>query len=166
MVRGCVKGASLQFFVTEDTTQIFAVPIMTFFVVSNRAMGTLGRSARDGVPWGQREALSMISNDFDSMSTDELWSVHEQVTSTLARKITEEKSKLEQRLRLLENSGLESSGNAIGPDRPRRPYPKVLPKYQNPKNPAEKWSGRGKQPHWVQRQLKAGKKLERFLIAR
>ena len=105
-------------------------------------------------------------NNLAAMSIDELWSLHEQVTSTLARKITEEKSKLEQRLRLLENSGLESSGNAIGPDRPRRPYPKVLPKYQNPKNPAEKWSGRGKQPHWVQRQLKAGKKLERFLIAR
>ena len=108
----------------------------------------------------------MISNDFDSMSTDELWSVHEQVTSTLARKITDEKSKLEQRLRLLENSGLENLGNAINPHRPRRPYAKVLPKYQNPKNPAEKWSGRGKQPHWVQAHLKAGKKLERFLIAR
>ena len=85
---------------------------------------------------------------------------------TCLDRFAEEKSKLEQRLRLLENSGLESSGNAIGADRPRRPYPKVLPKYQNPKNPAEKWSGRGKQPHWVQAQLKAGKKLEGFLIAR
>jgi DNA-binding protein H-NS len=102
----------------------------------------------------------MKGNDFDSMDVDELWSLHEQVTSTLARKIAGEKAKLEERLRSLQNPG-----HAIGPDRPRRPYPKVLPKYQNPKNPAEKWSGRGKQPHWVQAQLKAGKKLERLLIA-
>src|SRR5581483_9613087 len=95
---------------------------------------------------------------------DELWSLHERVTSTLTRRIAQEKATLEERLRKLENSRLESFGNAISPHRPRRPYPKVLPKYQNPKNPAEKWSGRGKQPHWVQAQLKAGKKLERFLI--
>jgi DNA-binding protein H-NS len=97
----------------------------------------------------------------NSMSIDELWHLHEEVTSMLARKIAEEKAKLEERLRLLENSS-----SAIGTDRPRRAYPRVLPKYQNPKNPAEKWSGRGKQPHWVRAQLNAGKKLDHFLIAR
>jgi DNA-binding protein H-NS len=99
---------------------------------------------------------------FKSTSTDELWSLHKQVTSILARKIAEEKAKLEERLRRLENAN-----SAFGPNRPpRRAYPKVLPKYQNPKNTAETWSGRGKQPHWVQAQLRAGKKLEHFLIAR
>jgi DNA-binding protein H-NS len=99
-----------------------------------------------------------------SMDIDELWSLHEQVTSTLTRKIAEEKAKLEDRLRRLEQPDLERPSNATRPDRPRRAYPKVLPKYQNPKNPIEKWSGRGKQPHWVKVQLKAGKKLEQFLI--
>jgi len=103
----------------------------------------------------------MKNKDFDSMNIDELWSLHEQVTSTLARKIGDEKAKLEERLRRLQNSD-----NTISPDRSRRAYPKVHPKYQNPKNPAEKWSGRGKRPHWVQAQLKAGKRLEHFLIAR
>jgi DNA-binding protein H-NS len=103
----------------------------------------------------------MESNAFKSMSADELWSLHEQVISTLADKIAEEKAKLEERLCRLENAQ-----SAIGPNRRHRPYPKVLPKYQNPKNNAETWSGRGKQPHWVQAQLRAGKKLEHFLIAR
>jgi DNA-binding protein H-NS len=103
----------------------------------------------------------MESNAFKSMSADELWSLHEQVTSTLADKIAEEKAKLEERLRRLENAH-----SAIGTNRSRRAYPKVLPKYQNPKNTAEKWSGRGRQPHWVKAQLRAGKKLEHFLIAR
>jgi len=103
----------------------------------------------------------MESYAFKSMSTDELWRLHEQLTSTLARKIAEKKAKLDDRLRRLENAH-----SAIGPNRPRRAYPKVLPKYQNPKNNAETWSGRGKQPHWVRAQLGAGKKLEHFLIAR
>ena len=102
----------------------------------------------------------MKSHAFESMSIGELCSLHEQLTSILARKMEEEKTRLEERLRWLHIN------NAISPDRPRRPYPKVLPKYQNPKNPAETWSGRGKQPHWVRAQLRAGKKLEQFLIAR
>ena len=116
---------------------------------------------RGGVPLGERKGAFMKGNGFDSMAVDELWSLHEQMGLILTRKIAEEKAKLEERLRRLQNSS-----NTIGPDRPRRAYPKVLPKYQNPKNAAEKWSGRGKRPHWVQAQLKAGKQLEHFLIAR
>ena len=102
----------------------------------------------------------MECDAFKSMSTDELWRLREQMSSMLTDKIVEEKAKLEERLRRLENAS-----TANGPNRPRRAYPKVLPKYQNPKNTAETWSGRGKQPHWIQAQLRAGKKLEHFLIA-
>ena len=102
----------------------------------------------------------MKGNAIAAMSMDELWRLHEQVASILARKIAEEKARVEERLRRLQNLNSMMSSNW-----PRRPYPKVLPKYQNPKDPAETWSGRGKQPHWVQAQLKAGKKLEHFLIA-
>jgi DNA-binding protein H-NS len=109
----------------------------------------------------------MNSDVLQSMSTDELWSLHEQVVSTLARKILEEKAKLEERLRRLESraGAVSPADSTISPKRTRRPYPKVLPKYQNPRNPAERWSGRGKQPHWVRAQLKAGKKLEHLRIA-
>jgi DNA-binding protein H-NS len=85
----------------------------------------------------------MKSHAFESMPVGELFRLHEQLTSILARKIEEEKTRLDERLR------------AISLNRPRRPYPKVLPKYQNPTNPAETWSGRGKQPHWVRAYLTA-----------
>ena len=96
----------------------------------------------------------MESHSLESNSIDELWSLHERVISILARKIADEKARLEERLRRLEY-----------PDgaRTRRPYPKVHPKYQNPRNPTERWSGRGRQPHWVRAQLKAGKKLEHLI---
>jgi len=47
----------------------------------------------------------------------------------------------------------------------RKPTGKVAPKYQNPKNPAEQWTGRGRQPKWVATYLaKSSNKLEQLLI--
>ncbi len=41
----------------------------------------------------------------------------------------------------------------------------VKPKYRNPANPAETWSGRGKRPRWFNAALAAGKKEKDLLIA-
>ncbi|HXS73973.1 MAG TPA: H-NS histone family protein [Rhodanobacteraceae bacterium] len=41
---------------------------------------------------------------------------------------------------------------------------KVAPKYRNPANPDETWSGRGKRPRWFNAALKAGKKDKDLLI--
>lgn len=41
---------------------------------------------------------------------------------------------------------------------------KVAPKYRNPANPAQTWSGRGKRPHWFNDALKAGKKEKDLTI--
>lgn len=41
---------------------------------------------------------------------------------------------------------------------------KVAPKYRNPANPAETWSGRGKHPRWMAALIAKGKKAEDFLI--
>ena len=96
------------------------------------------------------------------LSVDELWLLHEEVTSELSRKIEAEKAKLEERLQKI-NMATAKRGAVEGQ---RRPYPKVLTKYRNPKNPKETWSGRGKQPRWLTAQLGAGKKLNQFLISR
>lgn len=95
------------------------------------------------------------------MSIDELWSLHEEVTLELAQKLQSEKARLEQRLRQIQGA---DNVSGLNPD--RRPYPPVPPKYRNPKNPAETWSGRGKQPRWLSPQLRAGRRLDDFLIDR
>jgi len=41
---------------------------------------------------------------------------------------------------------------------------KVPPKYRNPANPNETWTGRGRPPRWLAAELAAGKTLESFLI--
>lgn len=37
------------------------------------------------------------------------------------------------------------------------------PKYQNPENATQTWSGKGKQPRWVEQALARGKTLESLL---
>src|SRR5438477_11820165 len=104
----------------------------------------------------------MKPHDLQSMSTDELWSLHERVASLLARKISAEKDRLEQRLRQL-GQGAPMRDERVS--RARRPYPKVVPKFRNPTRPSETWAGRGKQPRWLTAQLRAGKKIDDFRIA-
>jgi len=40
----------------------------------------------------------------------------------------------------------------------------VAPKYRNPANPKDTWTGRGKQPRWLAAETAKGRKLEEFLI--
>lgn len=51
-----------------------------------------------------------------------------------------------------------------GASKTGRKLPKVEPKYRNPANAAETWTGRGKQPRWLAEYTKAGRKVEDFLI--
>jgi DNA-binding protein H-NS len=106
--------------------------------------------------------------NLEAMDFDELWLLHEELTKILAAKIGAEKRKLENRLRQL--SRAEQLGEAASPPekrrtgRPRRKYPKVLPKYSNPSAPTQTWSGRGKRPRWLVAALNSGHKLEEFRI--
>jgi DNA-binding protein H-NS len=132
----------------------------------------------------------MNRNDFKSMSTDELWALHEEIATRLAEALTAEKSVLENRLRRLQRGieiqqatdGAKSSSRGAKPSREskssreakssretkssteRRPYPAVVPKYRNPERPSETWAGRGKKPRWLAAQLKSGKRIDDFRI--
>ncbi|WP_401750621.1 H-NS histone family protein [Stenotrophomonas muris] len=46
----------------------------------------------------------------------------------------------------------------------KRPGAKVPPKYRNPMNAQETWTGRGRQPRWVENALNVGATLESLLI--
>ena len=91
--------------------------------------------------------------ELDRMSTDDLWSLHLEVSQLLEQKIQQEKLRLEERLKLLQT-----------PVSGRRPYPLVSPKYRNPDQPSETWAGRGKQPRRLVAQLRSGRRIEDFSI--
>jgi DNA-binding protein H-NS len=95
-----------------------------------------------------------------SLSTDELWLLHERIGEALGKKLTAEKEMLEGRLRLLKKSREEQTVS----EPERRPYPPVFPKFKNPEDPSETWAGRGKQPRWLKKQLRSGKRIDDFRI--
>jgi DNA-binding protein H-NS len=108
--------------------------------------------------------------NLDAMSVDEMWQLHEEISQTLSVRLAAEKRELEKRLAQLRRekdtrqSGSADAQASQGEGRERRKYPRVFPKYQNPREPSETWSGRGKQPRWLVAALKTGRTIEEFAI--
>ncbi|AZR25598.1 DNA-binding protein [Xanthomonas vasicola pv. arecae] len=67
-------------------------------------------------------------------------------------------------------SAIAGPGRPAGAAKPGpragRKLGKVPPKYRNPANTQETWTGRGKQPRWLAELTAAGKKVEDFLISK
>jgi DNA-binding protein H-NS len=110
--------------------------------------------------------MSIKERELESMSLDDLWSLHEQITGILSARIKAEKHELEKRLAVLGGGpvsadirGVETSPTG----KPRRKYPGVLPKYRNPQT-SETWSGRGKLPRWLVAAMKSGRKIDEFRL--
>jgi DNA-binding protein H-NS len=104
--------------------------------------------------------------ELESMSVDDLWSLHERISEILSERISSEKQELEKRLAVLNRgrTAIDGSDSAQSQDKARRKYPRVFPKYRNPAAPTETWSGRGKQPRWLVAAIKSGRKIEDFRI--
>lgn len=96
--------------------------------------------------------------NFEAMSVDALWQLHEELRVVLAARMTDQRQELDERLRDLEQL----------PGKPRKNIsplqPKAGPIYRNPKQPAQIWSGRGLRPRWLVLQLAAGRPLEEFQV--
>ena len=79
-------------------------------------------------------------NYYIRLELNDLWDLHQRIIDVLDRKLESEKSKLQNQL--------DELGRRFGGDPKdlpqRRPHPKVEPKFRNPNNPAETWSGRVK----------------------
>src|SRR5476649_2212503 len=109
--------------------------------------------------------------NLDALSIDEMWLLHEEIGRVLSVRLTSEKRELEKRLAQLRRE--RDARSLDGPDaraakdmpRARRKYPQVFPKYRNPTEPSETWSGRGKRPRWLAAALKTGHTIEEFVIS-
>jgi DNA-binding protein H-NS len=107
--------------------------------------------------------------NLDTMSVDEVWQLHEEISRVLSVRLTSEKGELEKRLGQLRREKelpqlVPADKSPKDAPRERRKYPRVFPKYRNPNEPSETWSGRGKQPRWLTAALKAGHTIEEFVI--
>src|SRR5450631_870741 len=112
--------------------------------------------------------MSAKKIELESMALDDLWSLHEKISTILSARIKAEKHELEKRLAVLNggNDIMSHSGasRSLQNGKARRKYPRVLPKYRNPQT-SETWSGRGKQPRWLVAAIKTGRRIEDFEIS-
>lgn len=107
-----------------------------------------------------------VPEDLDSKSIQELLNIQKRAEELISQKQQEEVAKaVVEATRIAESVNLtleELVEHAkIAPKRVRK---SVEPRYRNTNNAAETWTGRGKQPNWLTKELAAGAKLEDFLI--
>lgn len=108
--------------------------------------------------------------NFDVMSIDDMWQLHEKIIQVLSARLTSEKRELEKKLeKLRRDEGLrhpkEVNEKVKEARSEQRRYPQVMPKYRNPDVPSETWSGRGKRPRWLTAAITAGHAIDEFVIA-
>ena len=97
--------------------------------------------------------------DLDSLSLKDLKSLQTQVAQKIAdfetRKKREALTALEEKAKSLGYSLNE----LLGTTAPRKRKP-AAPKYANPADKSQTWTGRGRKPRWVEAALKSGKSLD------
>ena len=105
--------------------------------------------------------------DLEKMDLDELKALRRDVEKAIenyqARKKQEALAAVNEQAKkmgftLNELVGTQGTKNKSGTKNP--------PKYHNPKNPSQTWTGRGRQPTWIKEAIENGKSLDDFLIAK
>lgn len=103
--------------------------------------------------------------DLQKYSYRELMELKQNIDIAIEAKRQSEKSNIKSKVRaLIEEAGFDV-GEIVGNGSSRSlKGRKVAPKYRNPKNPEETWTGRGRQPKWLAAELARGRTLNSFLI--
>src|SRR5512133_1254646 len=114
--------------------------------------------------------MDITMMNLETMTETELKDLLRSAQSALDRLVAKRaRSTLKEAKRMAAEVGFEitfvkTGKPAGGKAKPQSSRAKVLPKYRNPDNPDETWSGRGRQPKWVQAALAEGQTLEDLTI--
>jgi len=115
--------------------------------LSARELGVLIRSAKkQQTIVAKRRPITKVRAQLSKLAQAEGYSIEElfgTAAAPRARKVATTKAPA------------KTAGRKLG---------KVAPKYRNPANAKETWTGRGKQPRWLAELTSKGKKVEDFLI--
>ncbi len=103
----------------------------------------------------------------EKMTVKELEALEIELQDAIAARKLAEKAEVKEKLAALAEKSGFSVDELFG--KPRRngasgTKGKVAPKYRNPQNPAETWTGRGRMPLWIKTLTDKGAKREKFLI--
>jgi DNA-binding protein H-NS len=103
-----------------------------------------------------------MRSNLKSMSFEDLIELRGTLEQMISRKAMSAKRELQDKLAALES--LTESSNGQKKRRGVLSGTKVAPKYRNPKDRSQTWSGRGRTPLWLQAMIKQGHKVDEFAI--
>ncbi len=108
------------------------------------------------------ERTSKNVPNFDEMPLKDLMVMEAQIKKAITVAKERERAELKQQVEMMvQDSGF--SVNELFSARSTKGKT-VAPKYINPDNSSETWTGRGRKPRWLTAKLDAGAKLEDFAI--
>ena len=101
--------------------------------------------------------------DLSKLSLDELKKLQQDIEMLIANQGKEAVAKARKDiLAIAQSVGLTVDQLLNGGSKPTKAVKKVAVQYQNPKNAAEQWTGRGRKPRWIVEAIEGGAKLEDF----
>ena len=114
--------------------------------------------------------MSSLKDKVAALPLEDLVELQVEITKLISQKQIEQKVKLAEKFKkLAEQSGLNLSDivwdeQEKANKKPERKKKKYHPKYYNPENPEQTWTGLGMKPRWVRALLEQGKTMEDLLI--
>lgn len=102
--------------------------------------------------------------NIDNLSVEELRRLEKQVSDTIQVRFEQEKDDLKRQIRDLAKKGGTTVEELFGLKVGASKRGKAAPKYRDPDDAMNTWSGRGRAPTWMKVRLEAGANKEDFLI--
>lgn len=103
----------------------------------------------------------MASINIDKMSLKDLLALEAQLGQAIAAARDRERGELKRKIEALASSHGFSASELFGG---RGRGKSSAPKFANPDNRSETWTGRGRKPNWLVARLKKGAKMTDFAI--
>ena len=101
----------------------------------------------------------MRDSQLEKMPLKELLALDAKIKAAIDEKRVSERHEMKAKLEEMARASGFSAAELFGR---KGKGSKVAPKYRNPKDPSQTWTGRGRRPLWI---VEAGGNIDRFLIS-
>jgi DNA-binding protein H-NS len=102
----------------------------------------------------------MRDSQLEKMSLKDLTALHAKVQAAIEEKRVSERHEMRAKIEEMAKASGFSVSELFGGRKSKGS--KIAPKYRNPKDSSQTWTGRGRRPNWM---VEAGGDMKRFLIA-
>jgi len=114
-----------------------------------------GGPSRETSSGHSKRIIGIEGIDLEFLTVDDLLELRDRVLNALSTRVEAERRELEYRLARLNRADVTHSMRLAKGGRVIGGRAEVAPKYRNPANPIETWSGRGRKPRWMTAAIKA-----------